>query len=442
MTQPNVGLRPHFKRGLCLLALWLPGGALSAQTPAESALTTLSPVFLGEEDGSMLSSFLRGTEFGGYVQAAYTHNFRRNQVFPVGLAGGLENTGRVFDTRHGEFMLNSVLFDINRPTSKENLIGFQVTPLIGDDARVINAVGVAIGGGGADIFGADDFTLINANVRARVPDDIALLGGTEFILGRFVTTTGAEVIPATDNDFYSRSLLFGFAIPLTHTGVLAVTPWVKHDDGNPIISTELGWVNGWDVIHDNNNGGTLMTGVVLTPDPEGWFSLGVRGLWGPEQPLTGAPGPNSNYRTLLDVVAMLKMPSALTEEEGMGFLSGFKLLLNFDWAGEEGAGPTGGYANWYGFGGIVRFDFDPLGNGTNNWFVAYRGEYFDDDDGVRFGTGVRTDVWQMSWALGYYPLPSLLLRGEFRYDKAPLALFSDATKSYQTTLAFDAIVSF
>ena len=37
--------------------------------------------------------------------------------------------------------------------------------------------------------------------------------------GKFVTTAGAEVIEAKDNWLYSRSILFGYAIPFTHTGV-------------------------------------------------------------------------------------------------------------------------------------------------------------------------------------------------------------------------------
>jgi hypothetical protein len=52
---------------------------------------------------------------------------------------------------------------------------------------------------------------LQAYVSVKLPADVVLDAG------KFVTNAGAEVIEAKDNWLYSRSLLFGFAVPFTHT---------------------------------------------------------------------------------------------------------------------------------------------------------------------------------------------------------------------------------
>ena len=43
-------------------------------------------------------------------------------------------------------------------------------------------------------------------------------------VGKFVTPIGAEVIESQDNWNYTRSILFGYAIPFYHVGVRATCP--------------------------------------------------------------------------------------------------------------------------------------------------------------------------------------------------------------------------
>ena len=45
--------------------------------------------------------------------------------------------------------------------------------------------------------------------------------GLQVDFGKFVTPMGAEVIESKDNWNYSRSILFGYAIPFYHFGVRA-----------------------------------------------------------------------------------------------------------------------------------------------------------------------------------------------------------------------------
>jgi len=58
---------------------------------------------------------------------------------------------------------------------------------------------------------------------------------------------GYELIEGYDgyNDNYSRSILFGYAIPFTHTGVKASYAFSSKVAGMVEV------VNGWDLLRDN-----------------------------------------------------------------------------------------------------------------------------------------------------------------------------------------------
>src|SRR5262249_52293714 len=72
--------------------------------------------------------------------------------------------------------------------------------------------------------------------------------------GKFVTLLGYEVIKTWSNFNYNiaNSIQFGFGIPFTHTGLLANLPVLD------MVSFDLGVVNGWDDIVDNNSGATFL----------------------------------------------------------------------------------------------------------------------------------------------------------------------------------------
>src|ERR671931_119920 len=78
--------------------------------------------------------------------------------------------------------------------------------------------------------------------------------------GKFVTTAGEEVIEASGDWKYSRSILFGYAIPFTHTGIRV---------GGPISDTftlQASVVNGWEAINDNNRFKTVgLSGTFAPP---------------------------------------------------------------------------------------------------------------------------------------------------------------------------------
>lgn len=379
----------------------------------------------------------------GYVETSYTFNFQYSRA---GVGG--ENPVRVLDVRHNEFAFHNFLFVLEKTPTNDSIAGFKVTTALGDDASVAN-LDPAFFSAGADI------DLYDANVAIYVPDDIMALGGTTFRVGKWQTMHGGEVLISPSNRNFSRSLLFGFAIPFTHTGLR-----VDRTLPAPFDAISLGGavVNGWDNVNDNNNSLSYMAQAMLVPVD--WFSLGFTYMWGPEQ--TTAPGAHANAdgRTLIDLTSILSVP----KDMDLGALEGLSVALNLDWAGEEGVagvGPGGApaYAEWYGLAGIISYDFalPPISDENDKrFYVAMRGEFFDDVDGTRLGPlstflpgrSIGVQVWELTWTLGWRPVENILLRAEVRYDKADDNIFevdSDnglPSKNHQVTVALNALFTF
>jgi hypothetical protein len=114
--------------------------------------------------------------------------------------------------------------------------------------------------------------------------------GLRIDAGKFVTHCGMEVIEGYDgwNDQATRSFLFGFAIPFTHTGVRAGYTF------GPRLAAMAMVANGWDDAVDNNTAKTGGAQLALTPTPS--ISLLLNGLTGAER-----PGDVRDLRSLLDV---------------------------------------------------------------------------------------------------------------------------------------------
>jgi len=64
--------------------------------------------------------------------------------------------------------------------------------------------------------------------------------------------------------------------------------------------------------------------------------------------------------------------------------------------------------------------------------ITVRGEYVKDNHGVRFATGVDTNVWEGTAGLSVPVGASSELRAEARYDKASQVIFAPAKDSQLT----------
>lgn len=256
------------------------------------------------------------------------------------------------------------------------------------------------------------------------------------IAGKYVTLAGAEVIKSPSNVNYSRSILFGYAIPFTHTGVRGT---YKLSDA---LSLTAGVNNGWDDFSDTNGDKTIELGLSWTPNKS--LALAAQGYTGKEQlsnyacaPASACVSPQKGTRNLVDLVATYNATEQLT------------LVLNYDYGSQDNtlaAGlPTGASkAKWSGWAGYANYQINDL------WRVSLRGERFDDKDGYRttWEAGKTSgQKWKEATAtVAYMPTKDVELRAEVRGDRSNQAVFlatnGIASKSKQSSLGLEAIYKF
>ena len=95
------------------------------------------------------------------------------------------------------------------------VIGYKVKVSAGETAKLIHAAGLGTQPTGT--ANPESFDITEAYISYTAP----IGKGLRFDFGKMVTFVGAEVIEAIDNPNYSRSFLFNYAEPITHTGVKA-----------------------------------------------------------------------------------------------------------------------------------------------------------------------------------------------------------------------------
>ncbi len=283
--------------------------------------------------------------------------------------------------------------------------------------------------------------------------------------GKFETLAGAEVIESPSDLNFSRSILFGFAVPFTHTGgrlTYAVTPHVN----------VIGGVNaGWDEIRSTNGRLTAEYGFAFNPSSA--VSLTAQGYTGIEQianyyngfnpyangnapypnaltgdpsgatgnqtPIqnsllpriadTGIPPSAQGQRTLVDVVGTVHPTAATT------------LTFNYDRGLQRNAvlnsDLTTSTAGWSGLAGYASYQLNP------RFVASVRYEGFHDPQGYRTGY---QQFWREGTAtVGYGLTSALTLRAEFRHDVSDQDVFlrPDGSFDHQnSTIGLEGIVKF
>ena len=298
-----------------------------------------------------------------YLQGGYTFNFRNPD-------SGI-NEQRIFDQKANSFLIDLAQIQFAKEAPVGGL-GYKLKVSFGETAKFIHSAGLG------DPNEVVDLTEAYVNYVAPLGSGIKLQ------FGKFVTYHGAEVIEARDDFNYSRSFLFNYAIPFTHTGLTAGYTFSK------ALSANIYVVNGWDVFNDNNKGKTFGTSFLVTPiEP---FSMNFGFMYGPEQSHN-----STHYRFLSDWVGTFKATKNLT------------FVVNTDFANEEKDPLNGGRnSRWYGIAGYAKYDF-------TDWFsTTIRAEYFDDKDGVR--TGIAQKLKEITITPEFRIVKNLLLRPEYRHD--------------------------
>lgn len=339
-----------------------------------------------------------GLDFSGYVDASY-NRLSQSNAFTSGTAN------RVFDLKPKGLALQQLAFTLAKQP-KEGF-GFLLNATGGRDADVINAYGLG--------FGKQNKIDLTQAFAQYATGPLTVIGG------KFVTMAGAEVIKSPANPNFSRSILFGYAIPFTHTGVRAT---YAVDDA---LNVMAGVNNGWDNFRDTNNGKTLELGMTYAPSKA--YSLGAQAYSGKERVggLTNA-GPEGT-RNLIDLVGTFNATEQLT------------FIVNYDYGSQKNAtlaAGNSGTAKWSGIAGYANYQIN------GQWRLSGRVEYFDDKDGYR--TGVAQKWKEATLTVGYMPIKALELRAEVRADSSNVASFvntsgTGSSKS-QRSLGVQAIYSF
>jgi hypothetical protein len=373
------------------------GAPLAGAEEAKDAAKPTAPALGDVLDAS-------GIAVSGYLDTSYSH-LSGDGVFTSGFAN------RVFDTQKDGFAVQQAALNIGYQP-KEGFGAF-VNLTLGNDADVIAP-----------------YDRYPSASKFDVTQAYAQYAGSGFtvIAGKYVTLAGAEVIASPSNPNFSRSILFGFAIPFTHTGVRATfTP-------SDTVSLILGVTNGWDDLKDTNTSKTVEVGATFAPVKA--FSIAASGYFGKER-VAGLVGSGTEgQRSLIDVVATWNITDALT------------LILNADWGKQDNfgefltsqelyVGPNYD-AKWDGVAGYVNYTLN------DNWKLSLRAEYFDDKDGYR--TGVVQKWKEVTGTVAYLPTKHAELRFELRGDSSDVASFSksngtDAGKS-QESVAVQALYKF
>ncbi|MDX1252479.1 MAG: porin [Gammaproteobacteria bacterium] len=332
-----------------------------------------------------------GINVSGYVDTSYTYLSGEGKFTPNGVAN------RVFDTTRNSFNLQMI--DVTVSKLPSNGFGGLVNLNFGPDADVVAAAGPG-------------------NTKEVQQAYVHYANGPLMVIaGKFVTMAGAEVIKSPNNLNFSRSILFGYAIPFAHTG--ARLTYTVNDK----LSLMAGVNNGWDAQKDNNHNKTLEVGFSANPVKPLLLAGSLHS--GKEYANNVLGTGDLGLRNLLDLVATWNATDALS------------FILNYDYGTQEDAVTVGQKAKWQGVAGYVNYKF------ADKWRVALRAETFDDKDGYRTGVVQKWD--EATLTLAHMPSESVELRAEVRADKSDKKSFlkSDGTATdTQNSVALQAIYKF
>jgi len=422
----------------CLMLL-IPFTVKAAETAPPSVLERLDTLEKKVDVPGIWKTL--GLKLSGFVDIAYTHNFNNP-------ASDL-NQLHIFDTNANAFMPHLAQLVFERPADAGGSLldraGFRARLNFGLDSRVTRArTNFQTGTTNNEV----DFQEMYAQYI------IPIGNGLDVKFGKINTLIGYELINSWENPNFSRSFMFGLGQAFTTTGIRFSYQF------NPVVLATFGVVNGWDNVDDNNRGKTIEWLVALTPHPR--FGLSWYGSYGPEQAnrqfgdtASGGPPGNPSAKRfangliftakILDQTTVVLEPYYVNETNNPAVAANPALKAN---------------ARWDGIAAYAIHDF------SDQWSFRLRGEIFEDAGGARtcggtfnnaggtntcFGatntataTPVAQTLWELTPTLQFKPVPSLITRLEFRYDKSNKNVFQYGTvpTNHQETASFEVIYLF
>ena len=331
----------------------------------------------------------------GFLSTSYSYNFNRP---PSGT-----NQLRVFDFDDNSIKVDVAEVVLQKAVSKPGETGFRVDAEAGSSVPRVSA--------SYGLFQGQDFDLKQAYVSYIAPVGT----GLRLDVGKYVTNHGYEVIDGYDgyNDNATRSFLFGFAIPFTHTGIKASYTFSDQ------ISVMLMLANGWDNARDNNSS----------------KSFGAQFVWTPSKTVTATANymvgaertdMNGDARNVVSVNAQWKAADRIV------------LTVDLVYGTEPNAVTQGQTAMWNGAVGYARLGL------SDTFALILRGELFNDRDGAR--TGVAQKLKGVTLTPELKVGSHVAFRGDLRVDFSDKEVFEgrdgSLTKKQQPTVLLNALYYF
>ena len=333
-----------------------------AAQPAAAAAATSAPAPAAPA-APTIASLLGPTTISGFVDAYYGYN--SNQ--PISRTTALRN----FDINSSQFGLNMIeLVADKSPDPAASHVGYHVALGFGQAMNLVNSTETPSPHAPGTPVGAVPSTITNFDQYLKEGYLEYLVGKKlQINVGKFVTPAGAEVIESKDNWNYSRGLLFSWAIPYFHFGMNAKYTF------NSKFSLTGYLVNGWNDSVDNNSGKTTGFSAAWTPNAK--WSLTENYLVGPEQ-----FNDNADFRNLTDTVLAYTPNAKLS------------LMANYDYGHDHVPNfVTTGYNStvwWSGIAGYIKYA------PNDKWYLATRGEWFNDHNGFETGTAQQLGEWTLT----------------------------------------------
>ena len=348
-----------------------PSSAATAATPITAATPAASPPAAAPAAAAGESWSLSSFDFSGYIDLYYSFNANR----PSNAANGQTNDLYNFNDKTDQLNLEAAKLTINHDPAP---LGVHIDVLFGRTNALIHSPAEQ----------STDNYIEQAFISIKPPGT----HGTEFDLGQFTTSAGAEVIETPNNWNYSHSLLFSWAVPYYHFGLRTSTPVTK------TWTAGVQLVNGWNNVVNNNGGVTVGLTSAVTTSKATW---NLNYYTGPSNTDT-----QRGYRNLIDTTVLLTPTSR------------FNAYINYDYGQNHStlAAPLSPLVSlhWQGIAVAAR---QQLAGGSA---IAGRYEWFA-DQGFSTGTDQRleefTATYEYKWANG------LMTRAELRRDNSDQPFF-------------------
>jgi hypothetical protein len=333
-----------------------------------------------DSSSAVRKPWYRAVRFNAFLTASYSYNFNHPDT--------RLNAFRVFDYKDNEPKVDEAELVVQKPVSQPGDWGFRADLTAGQSIPKLTAA---------------NGLFRNSETGEGWPFDIHQLfasyivpvgKGLRLDAGKIQTHMGYEVIDGYDgwNDNATRSFLFGYAVPYTHTGLCLSYPFSGK------FTARFHVFNGWDDFKDNNSSKSV--GLQLAFAPSSSLSFNVNAVYGPEQESN-----SQDARQVWELTGLWKATARTSF--GVDYLYGHE---------RHALGP-GLDGNWTGVAGYVRRNL------TERVSVSLRGEFFDDRDGARTGTAQRLS--EVTVTPEFRVMQHVVLRGDLRRDFSNAGVFSN-----------------